>query len=152
MEKNGNLSNVTFNYYTGFNITKYSEGSFFTKIFDINGIHYAGYNGHINMVDLLELSRTTHQRKRILLSNNQTNKTNKTNQINQTNKTISFPLEKLDNYYSNSLLLENNSIIDLEQILRFFDIDCTHITIIEIIPFSRTEKTVKGLCINDLYK
>lgn len=142
------LKNITLNYYTGFNLSKYSTGTYFIKYFDVNGTNYTAFNGTLNdilkisqfnnpLTNLLANPKNIPQRKKILLKCGE--------------NPIQFNLQILDNYKLNMTLFGKNSIGNLSKIMTFLGIKCTGATIINIFPPSKKDLKIENTNISDLY-
>lgn len=139
--KENKLQNITLNYYSGYNLTKYKSGDYYVKFYDKNGINHIALNGNINdlqYIKTIDTSQCPMRRKNITLYSN--------------DKMLKANLEILDNYKTISNSITNgNAITDLEKIFGFLNLECTHIKIIEIFPFTKKIYKTSEINLGDLY-
>lgn len=130
--------NITPNYYTGYQINKYNNGKFYTKIYDISGTKHAAFTGNLGQIRKLNQVETKEapQRKQIFLTKN--------------SEPVNVDLVILDNYKL-AISKINNPVTNLGEILKLMGIDCTHVVIIEMSPFKKTIMAIADVDINELY-
>lgn len=131
------MKNITPHYYSGWSIHKYSQGKFYTKIFDKNGTKHAAFTG--KLTDIHNISwDTTHppNRKQIILEKN--------------GEPVNIDLVVLDNYKNHMVSLDN-PVRNLGEILGLLRIDCTNVVILEMMPFKKTTLDVWDIDIDQLY-
>lgn len=135
VDEQGEIMNVTHLYYLG--IMRKTQGVFFLKLYDINGCHYMGFRGNINLIDNIQpVNYDSYSRKTILFSHGE--------------NSVDFQMECLDNYYNNCKLFDD-SVQELVLILKMFDVKCTHISFISLKPFSRNNVEINDVKLTDLY-
>ena len=132
--------NITFNYYTGHQINKYEIGKFYSKIYDLSGTKHVAFAGNleeINQLAKIEIQKEAPpKRKQIILAKD--------------SEPINIDLVVLDNYKV-CMSKMNNPITNLGEILHIMGIDCTHVVILEMIPFKKITISVADVDINQLY-
>lgn len=131
--------NITFNYYTGYNLDKYKNGTFYVKIFNKYGITNVAFNGNITEIKEIKIVDphiNRPKRKNIILQEN--------------NKPININLEILDNYRQNMITCAV-PVTNLGKILKILDIDCTNITVVQSMPFLRQTISVDVVDIDFIY-
>lgn len=137
--ENNRLNNITLNYYTGFQIKKYSQGEFYVRTIDINGNNYAGFIGNINQINIIpriNMEMIPPKRRTIFFYSN--------------DNILDVDLSKLDNYMVRTQNLDT-PINELDKIIKFFRWDCTRIKIITFPLFSVREVVPSEVSINQLY-
>jgi hypothetical protein len=141
--ENDKSKNITLNYYLGYNMNKYKNGCYYLKICDINGTNSIAFVGNLDNIklDIFGLCKNENppKRKTIILYNHE--------------KIISFDLEILDNYFTNSKQCKNDikPIKNLGKILKIFGITCTHIVVIQLYPFKKEQIEPDKIDIEYLY-
>lgn len=131
--------NISFNFYTGYNLNQYKNGTYYVKNINKYGTNHIIFKGdvaEINKIKNIELNIDTPRRKNIILQKD--------------NEPININLEILDNYKQN-MIISINPVVNLGEILRILDIPCATITIIKHFPFSRQTIDVSNVNINDIY-
>lgn len=141
IDKNNEIykENISFNYYTGYNLDKYTSGVFHIKIYNKYGITNIAYDGNISEITKIQVTDpyvNRPKRKNIILQEN--------------NKPININLEILDNYRQNMMICRN-PISNLKKILKILDINCTNITIIQSMPFLRQTINIDAIDIDLIY-
>lgn len=137
--KEGKMKNITFHYYTGLGLSKYSKGTFYAKIIHRDGTIPVAFNGSITEIknlNFLVVPIESTKRKRILLMNN--------------DEPVSFNLEYLDNY-QRGMMLFDQPVKNMKSILDFIGIKCSHVCEINHIPFSIKYHPIEELDIHKLY-
>jgi hypothetical protein len=134
------VKNVTWKYYLGYDLEKYKTGTFYAKVYNIYGTDHIAYNGDIrsiNNMDTLKEIKNPPRRKNVLLLNN--------------GIPLRVNLEILDNYKKYVGHFNNSGITNLGKILSLLGLKCSHVTIIQTIPFMKTTEIVDNMDINHLY-
>lgn len=137
---NNNIKNITWKYYFGYGLEKHKIGIFYIRIYDIGGMNHIAYYGDITNLQRLELSKfdeTPPKRKNIILLNN--------------GIPINIDLDILDNYKKNMKYFNDSSITNLGKILSLMGLNCSHVIIIQTIPFNKIIESVHNIDINYLY-
>lgn len=133
-----NKKNITLNYYLNYGLDKYQNGIYYANIYNINGSNHITHNGNISGINILKITDqmiNPPKRKNILLLNNDV--------------PVNVDLGILDNYKMN--INENHSLTNLGKILQLIGIKCTHILIIQHIPFNKKIVHVDEVDINHIY-
>ena len=139
-DDHNNLKNITWNYYLGFNLDEYTSGTYYLKIYNSTGTNHIAFNGNladIHKKNMYQYPEKLPKRKNIILLDGDIS--------------VNIDLKILDNYKISTLPYDN-SITNLGQILKLLDINCTHITIIQMRPFLKVVMDVEDVNINDLYQ
>jgi len=134
------ITNVTLRYYLGYGLSNYQTGTYYVRTHDKFGTSYLTFTGniteipHLNSYSISEL--TPPLRKNIILLDN--------------NTIIDVDLDILDNYIIN---IQNSDtyVTNMKLILELMGIDCTHIKIIQLRPFSAVILDADQVSIYDLY-
>nr|WBF70887.1 hypothetical protein [Megavirus caiporensis] len=134
--------NITFNYYSGINLSKFKNGIYYIKRYDITGINHFAFRGDISeisdyvpAIELLEYDQP--KRKNVIFMNN--------------NIPCDKDLAIIDNYKMNADYYPDVSISNLHQITKMLDIPCTHINIITLKPFRNQTIPIEMVKLNDIY-
>lgn len=134
------LNNITLHYYFDMIPKKFETGIYYIKFIDSNGTNHIAYQGNINQIKDISLhdpSENPPKRKNIALVNH--------DQFSYSD------LHLLDNYKMNIPKSPFVPVTNLSKIMIFLGIKCSHIKIIEIIPFSNKIVKIDDLDINSLY-
>lgn len=141
--KNNILKNITFQYYSGIGLDIYSEGIFYAKIFNINGTYHVAFDGELKEIDgvdsnCLEINSTEFiKRNEILLVKDE--------------EPINIDLDFLDRYFI-TMKLFHKPISNVEQIMKFIGIKCSHVCQIKRKPFVINYIPISNVDIQTLYK
>lgn len=133
------IKNITWNYYSGYGMNNFKSGTFYAKIYNADGTHHIAYNGEVSKINnLVPISNpeSSPRRKNVILLND--------------DKPINVDLAILDNYKINMLHFDN-SLTNLGMILKLIGLNCTHVTIIQTIPFNKKTIEIDQVDIHHLY-
>lgn len=136
---NNEVKNITMNYYFKYNLDKFAEGIYYTKIYNSDGTNHVIFKGVVNDINAIKIEendKNPPKRKNIILVND--------------DEPLNVNLEILDNYKTNMKYVKN-SVTNLNEILKFIGINCTHVIIIDFIPFKKTTISINDIDINSLY-
>ncbi len=134
------VKNISINYYLGLKSDNFKTGKYYLKIFNGSGTNHIAFNGNINDVSRIKIAEcydNPPKRKNVILLDN--------------GVPLDINLEILDNYVSNIKYFPEQSIINLGSVLQFLGFSCTHATIIETKPFSKTITDVNDVDVGHLY-
>ena len=139
---NNKLQNITWKYYLGQQLDKFKSGTFYAKIYNSNGANYIAFNGDLKKLKEINFTGIGYmdnlpKRKNVLLLENDT--------------PIEINLEILDNYKMNTSHFGELSVNSLKNILTFIGLKCTHVKIIQTVPFSQQVLPIDEVDINHLY-
>lgn len=133
------IKNITINYYTGFGMQKYTKGTYYIRFFDKSGTNHVAYDGchsHISKFEPTNFLENLPKRKSVVLLDN--------------DKPVIVNLEVLDKYRSNMINFET-SVKNLGKILELLGIQCTHVAVIEMMPYTRNVHHVNDIDIDYIY-
>jgi hypothetical protein len=136
--KDDKFTNVTLQYYLGLINNRLSE--YVVNIINKNGSNYFIINCYPeNFANLILDQESYVKRKNFQFLNN--------------NRIVNINLQLLDNYVVNrkNNNLEGVSPNNIGVILRMLGYNCSHVQIINIMPFEKVVKCVDSVTINDLY-
>lgn len=133
------VKNITLNYYLKYNLDEFDKGTYYTKIYNKHGTHHIAFDGKITHINKIKLEPNEYhpKRKQLFLSDN--------------GNPINIDLDILDNYKINMKQF-NNCVKNLGLILIMMGIKCSHVTIIQMIPFNRITLPVNEVEIEHLYQ
>jgi len=136
------VKNITWNYYLGYGLDKYKYGTYYAKIFKTSGTNHVAFDGHLDHIENIKIVVTSEikppKRKHVILLDN--------------GLPISVDLAVLDNYKINMKHYENYSVKNLGKILKLLGLDCSHVTIIQHVPFSKKTIDVHETDIDIIYQ
>lgn len=134
------IKNITMHYYFNYGLDKYKTGTYYTKILNKYGSNHITYTGELSELSKIEPVYTEEtpppRRKQVLLI--------------KEDKPVEVDLAIIDNYKINTENIDN-SITNMRKILDLIGIDCTHINIIQLFPFSSKTIEPEKVEIHDLY-
>uniref|UniRef100_A0A6G6AAZ1 Uncharacterized protein n=1 Tax=Borely moumouvirus TaxID=2712067 RepID=A0A6G6AAZ1_9VIRU len=137
--KNGQIYNITLNYYLGFRLDKYSEGIFYIKEYNFNYVNRIAYTGKLSEIKDFKIinHNSIPRRKNIILMNN--------------DLPCNLDLCILDNYKIHSDYYHVNCVKNLSMVLELLGIRSSHVNIMTLIPFTNKQISTHDLTIDDLY-
>jgi hypothetical protein len=134
-----NIKNITINYYLGFSLDKFKNGSFYAKIYNENDFNHIVYKGDILQLEKIKTINTPYKsfkRKKFLLTHN--------------DSPMHIDLNILDNYKKNMDYFDSSET-NLGKILFIMGYKCNKIIIIQTNPIVKTIKNVDEVEIDNLY-
>ena len=132
------MINITTNYYFGWNLDKYRSGTYYVKIYNIHGTSHIAYQGDLAHIQNTRVDpEEVPKRKHVVLLNNE--------------QPLEINLEILDKYKANMKHF-TNSVTNLGKITRLMGLQCSHISIIRLIPFNKETMHVDEVNIDYLYQ
>ena len=137
--KEKKMRNITFNYYFKYGLDKFKNGTFYAKIYNAEGTSHIAFNGEIDHIHKINIQPdiTRPKRKKIILLNNE--------------NPLNVDLQILDSYKINMKHLGDSCITNLAEITKMLNLECTHVTIIEMFPFKKITMEIDNVDINYMY-
>lgn len=132
------IRNITWNYYLKYGLDRFRKGTFYTKIYSQYGIHHVAFDGELAHIGKIKIGPIENRPKRknvILLDNG---------------NPINIDLGILDNYKINMKHFDK-SVKNLGLILKLIGLKCSHVTIIQLIPYNKTTMEIHNVDIDHLY-
>jgi hypothetical protein len=135
------IRNITWNYYLGYGLDKFKNGTFYAKVFKKSGTKHIAFDGHIDQISKIEIVDESEinipKRKHIILSHN--------------GEPLDVDLTILDNYRMNMEHFEGISVKNLGKILKLLGLKCSHVTILQHRPFYKKTIDVREVDIDVIY-
>src|SRR5690606_22585628 len=138
---------ITLNYYLNYNLSKFQNGTYYIKIYSVDELNHFTFSGNLEYLNEYLLEQTKDDNDGDDGNYNLSNTSNTSNSLKRKkilllkNVTpLNINLQIIDNYHLNIKKLKRPSVTNLSQLVKIFGLDCTHVTIMEMSPFSIIKK------------
>lgn len=133
------IKNITLNYYLNYHVDSFRKGTYYAKIYSSYGIQHLAFHGEISDANKIKIEPgdLCFKRKQVILINH--------------GSPLNVDLNILDNYKINMKQFKN-PVKNLGLILKMMGLPCSHVTIIQMVPFGKKTMEVQEVDIDYLYQ